>query len=265
MKILVVGDIVGAPGRKAFAQVCAALRSEGRIDIAIVNAENAAGGRGLTRALGEELFEAGADVLTTGDHVWDQKEIKSYLEQEYRVVRPLNMPPACPGKGFTTINTDFGPLSVVDLVGRVFMGTKPHDCPFRTVDALLESKVLPDGPIFVDLHAEATSEKIVMGRYLDGRVTCVYGTHTHVQTSDEAILPGGTAYITDLGMTGSKDSAIGRDLKSITEMFLTGMPAPFKVAEKDVALEGAIIDVARGAREASSIERIRVKVPECHE
>lgn len=265
MKVLVVGDIVGAPGRKAFAQVSSELRAAGRVDIAIVNAENAAGGRGLTRALGEELFEAGADVLTTGDHVWDQKEIKSYLEQESRVVRPLNMPPACPGKGVTTINTAFGPLTVIDLVGRVFMGSKPHDCPFRTVDALLKSSVLPEGPIFVDLHAEATSEKIVMGRYLDGRVTCVYGTHTHVQTSDDTILRGGTAYITDLGMTGSKDSAIGRDLESITQMFLTGMPAPFKVAKKDVALEGAIVEVERGALAAKAIERIRVKVKDTDE
>jgi len=260
MKVLLVGDIVGEPGRRAFTDIVARLRAEGRCDLAIVNAENAAGGRGLTRPLAEELFEAGADVITMGDHVWDQKELRTYLEQESRIVRPYNMPPGCPGKGYTTINSDFGPISVVNLVGRVFMGSNPNDCPFRAADQLLNSGMLPEGPIFVDFHAEATSEKIVLGRYLDGRVTCFTGTHTHVQTSDECILPAGTAYITDLGMTGAKDSAIGRDLKSITQMFLTGMPSPFKVATDDVHLEGLIVEVKRQARLATAVERIRLKL-----
>lgn len=256
MKVLVVGDIVGSPGRNAFKSIVRDLRDAGRVDIVVVNAENSAGGRGMTRAIGEELFEAGADVITLGDHVWDQKEMRSYLQEERRVIRPLNMPPACPGRGYTTIETAFGPLSVISLIGRVFL--QPNDCPFRVADQLLNSKVLPSGPIIVDIHAEATSEKIVLGRYLDGRVTCVFGTHTHVQTSDDVILPGGSAYITDLGMTGAKDSAIGRDLASITSRFLTGIADPFKVATKDVVLEGAIIAAERGALKADSIERLRI-------
>ena len=258
MKVLVVGDIVGGPGRKAFKQITAQLREEGRVDVVIVNAENAAGGRGLTKALGEGFFEAGADAITMGDHIWDQREMRSYIEQEKRLVRPLNLPPGCPGRGISTINTDFGPLTVINLIGRVFLA--PNDCPFRAMDEALNSGKIPEGPIFVDFHAEATSEKIVIGRYLDGRTTCVFGTHTHVQTSDDAILEKGTAYITDLGMTGSKDSAIGRDLESITTRFITGMTDPFKVATKDVALEGAIINVDRGALLPNSIERIRIKL-----
>lgn len=258
MKILCVGDLVGSPGRRAFKEVSARLRRERKADFVIVNAENAAGGRGLTRSLGEELFEAGADVITLGDHVWDQKEIRPYLQQEARLIRPLNLPPGCPGKGYTVINSAFGPISVINVIGRVFLGD--NDCPFRAMDELLGSGLLPAGPIFVDLHAEATSEKIVLGRYVDGRVTGLFGTHTHVQTSDDAILPKGSAYITDLGMTGAKDSAIGRDLESITSRFLTGMPDPFKVATKDVRLEGVIIDVDRGKLTANSIERVRIAV-----
>lgn len=256
MKILVVGDIVGEPGRSAFKSIVKELRESGKADVVIANAENSAGGRGMTRAIGIELLEAGADAITLGDHVWDQKEMRNYLQEEPRVIRPLNMPPACPGKGYTTIDTSFGPVSVVSLIGRVFLA--PNDCPFRTADQLLNSRILPAGPVIVDIHAEATSEKIVLGRYLDGRVTCVFGTHTHVQTSDETILPKGAAYITDLGMTGSKDSAIGRDLVSITNRFLTGIPDPFKVATKDVVLEGAIVSVDRGSLKAKSIERIRI-------
>lgn len=258
MKILCVGDIVGSPGRKAFKKISAQLKSERRADFIVVNAENAAGGRGLTRSLGEELFEAGADVITLGDHVWDQKEVRPYLDQETRLIRPLNLPPGCPGRGYTTVNSAFGPISVVSAIGRVFL--QATDCPFRAMDDLLGSGLLPEGPIIVDLHAEATSEKIVLGRYVDGRVTGLFGTHTHVQTSDNAVLPNGTAYITDLGMTGAKDSAIGRDLGSITVRFLTGLPEPFKVATNDVKLEGAIIDVDRGKLAANSIERIRISM-----
>lgn len=259
MKVLLVGDIVGAPGRDAFIRTVERLKSEHLADIVIANAENSAGGRGMTAAIGEELLEAGADAITLGDHVWDQKDIKAFLEREPRVVRPLNMPPGCPGRGFSVINTPFGPVSVVSLIGRVFMS--PNDCPFRAMDDFIGRGAF-QGPVFVDIHAEATSEKIVLGRYLDGRVTCVFGTHTHVQTSDETVLPGGTAYITDLGMTGSKDSAIGRDLASITSRFLTGIPDQFKVATKDVALEGAVVNLDRGQTRARSIERIRIMLQE---
>lgn len=256
MKIVMVGDIVGSPGRKVFAQAIADLKKAGEADFVAANAENVAGGRGLTPQTAEELFAAGADVLTLGDHTWDQKEIKQYLEATQRVIRPLNFPPGCPGKGMVTLSSAWGPITVINIVGRVFM--PPNDCPFRAMDAVLANKASAGKLVIVDFHAEATSEKIVMGRYLDGRVTCIAGTHTHVQTSDDTVLPGGAAYITDLGMTGPKDSAIGRDLKSITGRLLTGMPESFKVAKNDVALEGIIVDVDRETGKARQIRRLRI-------
>ena len=257
MQILMVGDIVGSPGRDVFKLAVGHLKSQHRADFVVVNAENAAGGRGVTPSLADELFAAGADVITLGDHTWDQKEIQSYLERQTRIVRPANYPPGCPGRGWTTVNSAFGPVTVVSLLGRVFMTA--FDCPYRTMDALLERDIRPDGIVMVDIHAEATSEKTVMGRYLDGRVTCVAGTHTHVQTSDARVLPKGTAYITDLGMTGSRDSAIGRDLESITRRMITGMPEAFKVAKGDVVLEGAIIDVDHQSGRARAIEAVRIQ------
>lgn len=258
MRILIVGDIVGSPGRTAFARVVGQMRTNRDVDFVVANAENAAGGRGLTPALAEELFRAGADVLTTGDHVWDQKELVKHIDQEPRILRPANYPPGCPGKGCITVETPAGPVTVVALVGRVFMN--PADCPFRTVDQILGS--CPGKITVVDMHGEATSEKIAMGRYLDGRVSAVVGTHTHVQTSDETILPKGTAYITDLGMTGPKDSVLGRDVESILHKFLTGMPSPFEVATKDVSLEGVLVTVDEKTGKASRIKRIREKMPE---
>jgi hypothetical protein len=259
MKILMAGDIVGAPGRRAFAQVVARLKQSGKVEFVVANAENAAGGKGLSGALAEELFATGADVLTLGDHTWDQKEIVPYLEREPRVVRPANFAPGCPGHGCVTVE---GPgnvrVTVISLVGRVFMNN--YDCPFRTADALLKKEPDLGRIVLVDLHAEATSEKIVMGRYLDGRVSAVVGTHTHVQTSDEALLPKGTAYITDLGMTGAKDSALGRDLASVTQKMLTGMPAKFEVAENNPTLEGVIVDVDEKTGRANSIKRLREPV-----
>jgi 2',3'-cyclic-nucleotide 2'-phosphodiesterase len=255
LKILMVGDIVGEPGRVAFARVVTRLKHEGEADVVVANAENAAGGKGITSTVAAELFAAGADVLTLGDHAWDQKESIPYIDRETRVVRPANFAPGCPGRGVTTVSAGGEPVSVISLVGRVFMN--PYDCPFRTVDALLAKEPGLGRIILVDLHAEATSEKIVMGRYLDGRVSAVVGTHTHVQTSDEGVLPKGTAYITDLGMTGAKDSALGRDLDSVVTMFLTGMPTPFKVARDGVAVEGAIIEVDPRSGRAKKIRRIR--------
>lgn len=256
MKILIVGDIVGSPGRKIFARVATEMKQNGKADFVVANAENAAGGRGITVALAEELFAAGADVLTLGDHAWDQKEAETYLEREPRVIRPLNFAPGCPGKGVVTVDTPFGKITVFSLVGRVFMPAR--DCPFRTADALLQRGGDLGKVILVDVHAEATSEKIVLGRYLEGRVSCVTGTHTHVQTSDETVLPKGTAYLTDLGMTGAKDSALGRDLESVTRMFLTGMPTKFKMAREDVALEGVLVGVDEATGRARSIKRLRI-------
>lgn len=255
MKILITGDIVGSPGREIFKKAVAFLKKEGRADFVIANAENAAGGRGLTPQLAEELFESGADVITLGDHTWDQKELRGYLDTEKRLLRPHNFAPGCPGRGVYTVPSPYGPITVVNLVGRVFVGN--YDCPFRCADAVLKGLGAGGGIIVVDFHAEATSEKVVMGRYLDGRVSIVVGTHTHVQTNDARILPEGTAYITDLGMTGPRDSAIGRDLKSIIDRFLTGMPGPFTVAKGDVGLEGVVVTVSRESGLASQIETIR--------
>ena len=249
---------MGSPGRLAFARVAGRLKATGQVDAIVANGENAAGGRGITAVIGNELLAAGADVITMGDHTWDQKEARAYYDREERVVRPANFAPGCPGRGVTTVETSAGPLSVISLVGRVFM--KPYDCPFRAADALLKSAGSLARIRLVDMHAEATSEKIVMGRYLDGRVSACVGTHTHVQTSDERVLPGGTAYLTDLGMTGARDSSLGRDLESVTRMFVSGMPETFKMATQDIVLEGAMIHIDDKTGRARKIKRIREQV-----
>jgi len=254
MRVLMVGDIVGSPGRAVFKEAVARLRASGAVHAVVANAENAAAGSGLTRTLAEELFAAGADVLTLGDHTWNQKELELHLSAEKRLIRPANFAPGCPGRGWTTVQTNQGPLTVINLMGRVFL--PPMDCPFRTVDALLTS--IPAGPpVLVDFHAEATSEKIAMGWHLDGRVAVVAGTHTHVQTSDEKLLPMGTAYITDLGMTGPVHSVIGRELEPVLRRFLTGMPSKFEVAKGPATLEGVIVDIDRTTGKAVSITRVR--------
>ena len=258
MKILMVGDIVASAGRNAFARVVTQLKHDGKVDFVVANGENAAGGQGITAKLADEILGAGADVVTLGDHTWDQKDLIPYLDRESRVIRPMNFAPGCPGKGFVTVKTLWGDITVVNLVGRVFM--KAYDCPFRTMDAFLTREPGLGKVILVDMHGEATSEKIVIGRYLEGRVSVVAGTHTHVQTSDETVLPKGTAYITDLGMTGGKDSAIGRDLKSVTNMFLTGMPSKWDSSDKDVVLEGMIVTVDEETGRAKSVKRIREPV-----
>jgi metallophosphoesterase (TIGR00282 family) len=255
IRVLHVGDIVGSPGRTLFARVVHRLRAEEQVDIVIANAENSAAGRGITPTLADELFAAGADVLTLGDHTWDQREILPYLDREPRIVRPANFAPGCPGRGFTTVDTPKGRLTVMSLIGRVFM--PPADCPFRTADDILKKRDQLGTLIFAEIHAEATSEKIAIGRYLDGRVTSVVGTHTHVQTSDEAILPKGTAYLTDLGMTGPKDSVLGRALEPVLKKFLTGLPTKFEVATNDVALEGVIVTVDPKTGRATKIKRLR--------
>jgi len=254
MKVLMVGDLVGSPGRQVFAQVVTRMKQTKGVDFVVVNAENSAGGKGVTGKLAEELFAAGADVITLGDHAWNQKEFISYIDSEPRILRPANFAPGNPGHGAVTVNTPFGDVTVLNLVGRVFMG--PYDCPFRKADELLKEH--PSSKIkLVDMHAEATSEKIVIGRYLDGRVSAVVGTHTHVQTSDEIVLPGGTAYLTDLGMTGVKDSAIGRELDSVVSMFLTGMPSKYQLAKGDPVLEGLLIDVDPTTGRAKKVKRLR--------
>lgn len=260
MKILMIADIVGGPGRRAAVHAVNRLRSDGSVDFVVANGENAAAGRGLTAGLAAELLEAGIDVITLGDHTWDQRDIVTALEKEPRIVRPVNFAPECPGRGWTTVPGPEGQsITVINAIGRVFL--KPVDCPFRAVRRILDKEQGLGKIILVDFHAEATSEKIVSGRYFDGMVTAVVGTHTHVPTADERIFPKGTAYITDMGMTGPRDSSIGRELSAVTNSMLTGMPNKFDVAEKDVAMEGVIIDVDAATGKARKIRRVREPLP----
>lgn len=254
MKILWIGDIVGSPGRRIFANIAKKLKQSGEVSFIIANGENSAAGSGITEALAEELFKSGADVITLGDHVWNQKETQIYLAKERKVIRPANLPSACPGTGVTTIQTSLMPITVISLQGRVFM--QPSDCPFAAIDDILKRLPKNNGPIFVEIHAEATSEKIALGRYLDGRVTAVAGTHTHVPTNDAQILPQGTAYITDLGFTGPIDSVIGREVAPVLRKFITGMPQKFDVAKGPATMQGVIIDVDRATGRALSIKPV---------
>jgi len=255
MHILYLGDIVGSPGRRAFVQALARLRGEHEIDLVVVNAENAAGGRGATPEIAASLLDAGAHVLTMGDHTWDQKEIAPFLDSESRIIRPANFPEGCPGRGWTTVEVEGVRITVFQVIGRTFMPAH-YDCPFRTADRLLQ-KFGKEGVVLAEIHAEATSEKIAMGRHLDGRVASVVGTHTHVQTSDERVLPGGTAYITDLGMTGPRDSVLGREIEPVIKRFVTGIPQKFEVAKGATVVEGVLLEIDEATRHARSIRRVR--------
>jgi len=250
MLILVIGDIVGRPGRQAVHKLLAGLQKQYHFDLVIANAENAAGGFGLTPETAQEILDAGVDVLTSGNHIWAQKEIFSYLESNMPLLRPLNYPPGVPGKGYIIL----GQAMVVNLMGRTFMND--IDCPFRTMDKFL-AELKPKPPvIIVDFHAEATSEKVAMGRYLDGRVSAVLGTHTHVGTIDAQLLPKGTAYVTDIGMTGPSDSIIGDSVEVVIRRFLTGMPHRLSVGSGKPILNAVKIEVAEDSGRALSIERI---------
>jgi len=248
--------VVGGPGRKILSRELKKLKAARSIDAAIVNAENCAAGSGITSALAKEVFDAGADAITLGDHTWGQKEFAGQIGGIDRLVRPANYATECPGKGWCLVTMPAFRFAVINLQGRVFMG--PADCPFKTADRVL-AEIPKDVPVFVDFHAEATSEKITLGYYLDGRVTAVVGTHTHVQTSDALVLPKGTAYLTDLGMTGPYVSSIGRDLKPVTRKFITGMPSRFEVAEGPCVLEGALIEFDPVTKKAVSVELLRLR------
>ncbi len=253
--VLVIGDVVGKPGRDLLTEKLPAYIASEGIDFVIANGENAAQGSGITPSLFKELQKAGIDVVTMGDHAWRRKEAVPLLEQDLRLLRPLNYPPECVGRGVGTYRTRGGVrISVISLLGRVFMD--PVDCPFRAVDNALKILGGDAGIVFVEIHAEATSEKIAMGWKLAGRVACVFGTHTHVPTADERILPGGTAYITDLGMTGPYDSVIGRDKESVLFRFQTAMHAPFTVATGDVRIAGARVKVDTATARAIEIRRV---------
>ena len=258
MKILMVGDVVGSPGRRILRENLPRIRRELGVAAVIVNAENCAAGSGITAPLAEEIFKAGADAITLGDHVWGQKEFPGQIGRLANTVRPANLPPESPGKGWALVTTPICRFAVMNLLGRVFMG--PMDCPFHAADAAL--RAMPkDVPVFVDFHAEATSEKITLAHYLAGRVTAVVGTHTHVQTSDAVVLPGGTAFQTDLGMTGPWHSSIGRDFKPVLQKFMTGIPARFDVAEGPSTLEGAVITFDPATKTATDITPFRYREP----
>jgi len=258
MKILLIGDVVGSPGRRILKRELPRLRRELSLGGVVVNAENCAAGSGITAALAKEILEAGADAITLGDHTWGQKEFPGQIDSVAGLVRPANYAAECPGKGWCVVTAPTFRFAVVNLQGRVFMN--PVECPFKTADRVL-AEIPKDLPVFVDFHAEATSEKMTLGYYLDGRVTAVVGTHTHVQTSDALVLPNGTAYLTDLGMTGPYASSIGRDLKPVTRRFVTGMPSRFDVAEGPCVLEGAVVEFDPATKKASSIETFRIREP----
>ncbi len=250
MLILAIGDIIGKPGRRAVSRLLPGVRQESGVDLVIANGENVAGGLGLTSATAMELFDAGVDVLTSGNHIWAEKEIIPYLDGEMPILRPLNDPPGVPGRGYL-INSQ---AMVVNLIGRTFMSN--FDCPFRAMDKLLV-EVKPKPPvIIVDFHAEATSEKIALGRYLDGRVSAVLGTHTHVGTIDAQLLPGGTAYVTDIGMTGPTDSIIGDDVEAVIHRFLTMLPYRLSVGKGKTIFNAILIRLDEDSGRAISIERI---------
>jgi metallophosphoesterase (TIGR00282 family) len=259
MNILFVGDVVGSPGRRALDRALLPLIDRKKVDFTIVNVENAAGGFGLTIELFEELSKLPIDVFSSGNHIWDKKEIYAVLDSSDRLLRPANYPPGNPGRGSTVQSTASGvPVAVLNLQGQVFMPAHA-DSPFRVADEelarLKEVKV-----IVVDMHAEATSEKVAIGWYLDGRVSAVLGTHTHVQTADETVRPGGTAYLTDAGMTGAYEGVIGFARERIIEKFLSQTPRSFETAKRDIRLCGALVAVDETNGRATGIERIAVKV-----
>lgn len=255
MKLLFIGDIVGQPGRRVVKELVPRLRSKHHLDVVVANGENSAGGSGITVKTAEEIFSAGVDIITSGDHLWDQKDVMELLASEPRFVRPLNYPAGTLGRGSVVFEKQGGPkLAVLNLQGRTFM--PPLENPFHA--ALAEVKRLQQGTrsIFIDFHAEATSEKVALARMLDGQVSAVVGTHTHVQTADEQIFPGGTAFLCDAGFTGPHESVIGREIDPIVQRFLTNMPQRFEVAKERVMLQGALIDIDELTGRALRIQRV---------
>ncbi len=259
MKVLLVGDVVGNAGRRALREALPRVIDVHRVDFTIVNIENAAGGFGITMEIYEELKKLPIDVFSSGNHIWDKKEIVPELDRLDDLLRPANYPPANPGKGVAVKSTASGvPVAVLNLQGQVFMTS--IDSPFRVADALLAELSRRAKVIIVDFHAEATSEKNAMGWYLDGRVSAVLGTHTHVQTADETVRPGGTAYLTDAGLTGAYEGIIGFEREKILERFLTQTPRPFEPAKRDVRLSGALVTVDEETGRATAIERLQVRL-----
>jgi metallophosphoesterase (TIGR00282 family) len=256
MKILAIGDVVGRPGRRAIHKYVPDLRRKDGIDLVIANGENASGGFGISVGTAQELLDSGIDVITSGNHIWAQKDILPYLDEDVPVLRPLNYPPGVPGRGYLVARRAL----VVNLIGRTFMNA--YDCPFRKMDCLLEELKQRPKVVIIDFHAEATSEKVALGRYLDGRVSAVLGTHTHVGTIDSKILRRGTAYVTDIGMTGPEDSVIGDDVDSVLQRFLTQMPHRLSVGRGRPVLNAVMVEVDEDSGRALAIERIQREMDE---
>ena len=258
--MLFIGDIVGQPGRRAVKELVPKLREQHGINLVVANGENAAGGSGITPKTAQEIFAAGVEIMTCGDHLWDQKEVVELLANERRFVRPLNYPPGTPGQGSVIVEREnLPPVGIINLQGRTFM--PPLDNPFPYALAEVQRIRQRTKIIFVDFHAEATSEKIALARMLDGKISAFIGTHTHVQTADEQIFPGGTAFLCDAGFTGPHESVIGREIEPIVKRFLTSQPQKFEVASGRVFLQGAIVDIDEQSGRAKTISRISEPAP----
>jgi metallophosphoesterase (TIGR00282 family) len=256
IRILFIGDIVGGSGRRAVKTQLSELKRKYDPAFIVVNGENAAGGRGITAQIAKELFELGVHGITMGNHTWDNKDIFNFIEEEARIVRPANYPPGTPGEGMTILRNKAGKeLAIVNLMGRTFL--PPLDCPFQTIDSILDKLKKKQKHIFVDFHAEATSEKIAMGWHLDGKVSAVVGTHTHVQTHDERILPQGTGYVTDVGMTGARDGVLGMEREAVLQKFKTQLPVRFTADEGKWQLHAVVIDLDGESGMAKKIELVR--------
>ena len=255
LNVLFLGDVVGEPGRNAVIARLPELKQRYSLDFIVVNGENAAGGRGITGKISIDLLRAGASVITTGDHIWDQKDIIAFLALEPRLLRPLNYPAGAPGSGSIVLETAKGKIGVINAKARTFMQPILEN-PFRTVAAAVSEMQTETKNIVVDIHGETTSEKIAIGRFLDGKVSAVIGTHTHVQTADEQIFPGGTAFLCDAGMCGPVNSILGRAIDPIVNRFVSNMPAAFPVAGGEVRLRGALIEIDENTGRALSIRRV---------
>lgn len=258
LRILMIGDIVGRPGRFIIREKLLFLRKKHKVDFVIANGENAAGGNGITEKIAQDLFISGVDFLTMGNHIWDNKDVFNFIYDENRMTRPANYPVDAPGSGYqiVQVNADSS-IGILNISGRTFMPAL--DCPFRTADMLINEIKKTTKIIVVDFHAEATSEKVAMGWYLDGKVSIVAGTHTHVQTADEKILPNGTAYITDLGMTGPVESVLGIEKDRVINKFITQMPVRFQVAKRPAQINGVLVEIAESTGKALSIQRINIR------
>ncbi len=261
VKLLFIADIVGQPGRRAVKELVPKLRQQHRLDVVVANGENSAGGSGITPSTAAEIFGAGVDIITCGDHLWDQKDVMTLLESEKRFIRPSNYPTGTPGQGSVIFEPKgLPPVAIFNLQGRTFMPALEN--PFHCAQAEVEQLRLKTKIIFLDFHAEATSEKIAMGRMLDGQISALVGTHTHVQTADERIFPKGTAFLCDAGFTGPHESVIGREIEPIVTRFLTNMPQKFEVAKGHVILQGALIEIDAQTGHAKKIQRVSEALPE---